>query len=92
WPWVRNSYCCRGGSGRKKHRVRALIILTTHNPLLLNYTRPEEVRIVRHDPELGTQVTPLHQVQGINELLKEFGIGELWYLLGEQALVEGKKP
>lgn len=71
---------------------RRQIILTTHSPLLLNYARPEEVRIVRRDPEQGTQVTPLDKVEGIDGLLEEFGIGELWYLLGEQGLVEGKKP
>jgi predicted ATPase len=68
------------------------IILTTHSPLLLNYARPEEVRIVRRDAELGTQVTPMTDVKGIDGLLQEFGMGELWYLLGEQGLVEGKQP
>ncbi|HEY8379875.1 MAG TPA: ATP-binding protein [Nannocystis sp.] len=68
------------------------IILTTHSPLLLNYAKPEEVRIIRRDRERGTLVTPMDQVPDVHELLTEFGAGELWYLLGEQALVEGKKP
>lgn len=68
------------------------VIITTHSPLLLNYTRPEEVRIVRRDPESGTLVTPMSEVPDVHELLNEFGTGELWYLLGEQALVEGKRP
>lgn len=68
------------------------VIITTHSPLLLNYTRPEEVRIVRRDLEKGTIVTPMNEVPDVQELLGEFGAGELWYLLGEQALVEGKKP
>jgi predicted ATPase len=68
------------------------VIITTHSPLLLNYTRPEEVRIVRRDLEMGTMVTPMSEVPDVQELLGEFGAGELWYLLGEQALVEGKKP
>ncbi len=68
------------------------VIITTHSPLLLNYTRPEEVRIVRRDLETGTSVTPMSEVPDVQELLEEFGAGELWYLLGEQALVEGKKP
>lgn len=68
------------------------VIITTHSPLLLNYTRPEEVRIVRRDLEKGTLVTPMSDVPDVDELLGEFGAGELWYLLGEQALVEGKKP
>ena len=68
------------------------VILTTHSPLLLNYTKPEEVRIVRRDPDMGTHVTPLTAVPDIHKLLEEFAVGELWYLLGEEALVEGKKP
>lgn len=68
------------------------VIITTHSPLLLNYARPEEVRIVRRDPESGTLVTPMSEVPDVHELLGEFAAGELWYLLGEQALVEGKKP
>lgn len=68
------------------------VILTTHSPLLLNYTRPEEVRIVQRDREKGTSVTPMSAVPDVHKLLEEFGAGELWYLLGEQGLVEGKKP
>lgn len=68
------------------------VIVTTHSPLLLNYTRPEEVRIVRRDREQGTIVTPMSEVPDVHKLLEEFGTGELWYLLGEQGLVEGKKP
>ena len=68
------------------------VIITTHSPLLLNYARSEEVRIVRRDPESGTLVTPMSEVPDVHELLGEFAAGELWYLLGEQALVEGKKP
>lgn len=68
------------------------VILTTHSPLLLNYAEPEEIRIVRRDAKKGTNVTPMTKVDGIAELLKEFGVGELWNLLGEQGLVEGKKP
>ena len=68
------------------------VILTTHSPLLLNFTEPDEVRIVRRDPETGTQITPLSAVPDIDKLLAEFGVGELWYLLGEDDLVTGKKP
>lgn len=68
------------------------VILTTHSPLLLNYAKPEEVRIVRRDPESGTNITALTAVPDITKLLEEFGIGELWFLLGEDALVNGKKP
>ncbi|HEU4411486.1 MAG TPA: AAA family ATPase [Polyangiaceae bacterium] len=68
------------------------IIVTTHNPLFLNQARPEEVRVVQRDLETGTRVTPLADVKDIDEMLKDFGIGELWALLGEKGLVEGATP
>lgn len=78
-------------SGEVGNRPRQ-VILTTHSPLLLNFAKPEEVRIVRRDLETGTTVTPMDQIEGISSLLDEFGVGELWYLLGEQGLVEGERP
>jgi predicted ATPase len=71
---------------------RRQIILTTHSPLLLNYARPEEVRIVRRDPELGTQVKAMSDVPGLDMLRQELGLGEIWYLLGEQAMFDAKEP
>jgi predicted ATPase len=68
------------------------IIVTTHNPLFLNQARPEEVRVVQRDLETGTRVTALADVKDIDEMLKDFGIGELWALLGEKGLVEGATP
>jgi predicted ATPase len=77
-------------TGKVGNRPRQ-IILTSHSPLLLNYATPEEIRIVRRDDK-GTHVTPMTSVDVIADLMKEFGLGELWYLVGEQGLVEGKKP
>jgi predicted ATPase len=77
-----------GEVGNRKRQI----IMTTHSPLLLNYCQPEEVRIVTRDAEGATQVTPLVDVPDIKRLLEEFGIGELWYLLGEEALLKGKAP
>lgn len=71
---------------------RRQIILTTHSPLLLNYARPEEVRIVRRDPEQGTQVKAMSDVPGLDTLRQELGLGEIWYLLGEQAMFDAKEP
>jgi predicted ATPase len=68
------------------------VIMTTHSPLLLNYLKPEEVRIVRRDPESGTEVTPMTAVPNIDRLLGEFGMGELWYLLTEEGLLKGEEP
>jgi hypothetical protein len=46
------------------------------SPLLRNYVRPEEVRIVRRDPICGTKVVPMTDVPNLHELLHEFGVGE----------------
>ncbi len=68
------------------------VILTTHSPLLLNYVKPEEVRIVRRDPEHGSSVTPMTAVPNLDKLLQEFAVGELWYLLTEEGLLKGERP
>jgi predicted ATPase len=67
------------------------VIIATHSPLLLNFCQPEEVRICLRDKEKGTTVTPMSKVHNIKQLLKEFGTGELWYLLGEEKLVKEKQ-
>ncbi|HYT93174.1 MAG TPA: AAA family ATPase [Gemmataceae bacterium] len=64
------------------------VLLTTHSPILLNFAQPEEVRILTRDPERGTQVKPMTEVSNIKTLLEEFAPGELWYLLGEEALLK----
>jgi predicted ATPase len=64
------------------------VIISTHSPILLNYAKPEEVRIFSRDLEQGTKIVPLTSVHDINKLLKEFAIGELWYMLGEEALLK----
>ncbi|MEZ4448784.1 MAG: AAA family ATPase [Nannocystaceae bacterium] len=66
------------------------VIIATQSPLLLNYATKEEVRIVRRDLETGTHVSRLADVPDIDRLLKGFSVGELWYHLGEDALVEGE--
>lgn len=74
----------RGELGNRKRQI----IVTTHNPLLLNYAMPEEVRVFVRNPEMGTRVIPMREVPDIDRLLKEFSLGELWYLLGEEKLFE----
>jgi predicted ATPase len=66
------------------------VILTTHSPVLLNLVEPEEVRIFQRPDGGGTQITPMEKVANIGNLSKEFGPGELWYLLGEEGLVKEK--
>jgi predicted ATPase len=74
----------RGEVGNRKRQV----VVTTHNPLLLNYARPEEVRVFVRDPDHGTKVIPMTKAPDIDRLLKEFALGELWYLLGEDKLLQ----
>ncbi len=76
----------RGEIGNRKRQI----VLTTHNPLLLNYASPEEVRVFVRHPEDGTKIIPMTQIPDIDKLLKEFALGELWYLLGEEKLLEGQ--
>jgi len=74
----------RGEVGNRKRQI----VITTHNPLLLNYASPEEVRVFVRHPVDGTKVIPMTNVPDIDRLLKEFAVGELWYLLGEEKLFE----
>lgn len=76
-----------GEIGNRKRQI----ILTTHSPLLLNYCQKEEVRIVRRNAEGATTITPMAQAPGIDKLLSEFALGELWYLLGEEGLLKGQR-
>lgn len=76
----------RGEVGNRKRQI----VITTHNPLLLNYANPEEVRVFVRHPEEGTKVIPMTKVPDLDRLLKEFALGELWYLLGEEKLFEGQ--
>jgi predicted ATPase len=64
------------------------VILTTHSPLLLNFAKPEEVRVFSRPEDGATRVAQMDQVANIQPLLKEFGLGELWFQLGEERLVE----
>lgn len=77
----------RGEIGNRKRQI----IVTTHNPLLLNYAQPEEVRVFVRHPDEGTRVVPMTEVPDIDRLLKEFSLGELWYLLGEEKLFQEQR-
>ncbi len=68
------------------------VILTTHSPILLNFVEPEEVFMFLRDEELGTNIVPMRQAPNIKNLMKEFGTGELWYLLGEEGLLKKEQP
>jgi predicted ATPase len=78
----------RIAAGEVGHRRRQVII-TTHSPILLNFARPEEVRIVKRNGEGATEIHPLLGAPDVDKLLQEFAVGELWYLLGEEAILRG---
>jgi predicted ATPase len=63
------------------------VILATHNPILLNYVKPEEVRLLRRDPERGTRVDPMMAVPYIRGLLRCVTVGEVWAQLSEDGLL-----
>jgi len=65
------------------------VIVTTHSPVLLNLVDPKNVRIFVRRIEQGTEVIPMGKIPNIENLKKEFATGELWYLLGEEGLVQG---
>jgi predicted ATPase len=52
-------------------------ILTTHNPALLNYFEPEEVRVVERNEQGYTTVNRIPE--HVREIwLDEYGLGEVW--------------
>lgn len=65
------------------------VILSTHSPLLLNFVDPSEVRIFRRGDDEATNVVRMDDLPDIQRLTKEFALGELWYLFGEEALSRG---
>lgn len=54
---------------------RGQVILTTHNPVLLNHFRADQIRVVEMDENLETQIGPLaaDQAEGIRERLMDCG-------------------
>jgi predicted ATPase len=69
---------------------RRQVILTTHSPLILNFVKPEEVRIFHKDSRGAVQVTRMDTVPNLEQMQKGFSPGELWYLLGEEELLKGQ--
>jgi predicted ATPase len=78
-------------SGKVGNRPRQ-VILTTHSPLLLNFAKPEEVRVFSRPEDGATRITPMEKAPNLKVLLQEFGLGELWYQLGEERLMAEAAP
>ncbi len=64
------------------------VFLTTHSPILLNFAKPEEVRVFSRIADGATRVTSMENVPHLKPLLEEFGLGELWLQLGEERMVQ----
>jgi hypothetical protein len=65
------------------------IIMTTHSPYLLSQFQPEEVTLMRRQPDGSAKAFPLRDAEHIRERMgNEFYLGELWYNLDEEELLQ----
>jgi predicted ATPase len=65
------------------------IIFTTHSPYLLSEFQPEEVTLMRRQPDGSAKAFPLRDAKHIKERMgSEFYLGELWYNLDEEELLK----
>jgi predicted ATPase len=78
-------------TGKAGNRPRQ-VILTTHSPLLLNFAKPEEVRVFSRPDDGATRISQMEKVPNLKVLLEEFGLGELWFQLGEERLMAEAAP
>ncbi len=68
------------------------VIATTHSPITLNYvSSPASVLLVTRGKGGGVRVTPMDEAKGFPDLREHFELGELWYNVGEERLVPGRK-
>lgn len=54
------------------------VLIATHNPLVINEMQPEEVSLIRRDPEKGTWAEPMKDTKNFKERAKTYALGELW--------------
>ena len=65
------------------------IIMTTHSPYLLSQFQPEEVTLMRRQPDGSAKAFPLRDAKHIKERMgDDFYLGELWYNLDEEELLK----
>ena len=63
--------------------------MTTHSPYLLSEFQPEEVTLMRRQPDGSAKAFPLRDAPHIRERMgNEFYLGELWYNLDEEDLLK----
>lgn len=66
------------------------VVATTHSPITLNYVPAEATRLVTRGRGGTVVITPLTSVKNFARLREHFDPGELWYNVGEEALVKGR--
>lgn len=66
---------------------RVQVLMTTHSPYLLDLAAPDEVHVLTREPDGEAAVQPLASAPHIRERVRELLLGELWYDLGEDALL-----
>jgi energy-coupling factor transporter ATP-binding protein EcfA2 len=59
------------------------IIVTTQSPDLLNYVRPECIRVIRRGEDGATRAVPFTNAPDLRRLLEYQSPGEIWVNLGE---------
>lgn len=70
------------------------VVLATHDPLLLNELKPEEVTVLTRSPQ-GVKATPMVDTYNFARRFLTFYLGEMWInYLGdnEKGLIEGPEP
>lgn len=63
------------------------VILATHSPITVNFCKPEDVILITRRRGHPTCVS-LDRTKGFEQLSEHFGLGELWYNVGEDALTK----
>lgn len=66
------------------------ILMTTHSPYILDFLEPSEVLVATREPGEPAIVASLSDAPHLAERLQDFSLGELWYNVGEAALVKGR--
>ncbi|MBS2017024.1 MAG: AAA family ATPase [Deltaproteobacteria bacterium] len=70
---------------------RTQVVVTTHSPITLNYVPAESTRLVTRGRGGSVTVTPLTAVNNFARLREHFDPGEMWFNVGEDALVKHGK-
>ena len=63
------------------------IILTTHSPYLISDFKPEEVTLMRREPDGSSRAYPLRDSELIRENVPGFYLGEVWFNFTEDQIV-----